>query len=217
MRGRRVSVSRARSGKSRGDPEAGTKTKTSRRCCFFGGRETDSSRGGKFSRTRGRRRRGRARRLREGGMETRDPGARGEWGRTHRAQDLAPRAHRAGGDHDHLAPRATQVRARLGERAEHGQVQVALAQQRARANLNHDHLVLAFRLSSNPRGPRGRSIHVGVHLTIRRDARKVVAMTTESAGEPPVAGDGDGGGSASHDSSSAPYKTAGRRPPKRSV
>ena len=47
----------------------------------------------------------------------------------------------------------------LGALAEHGQVQVALAQQGARANLNHDHLVLAFRLS-NPRGPRGRRIHV---------------------------------------------------------
>ena len=48
MRGRYVSVSRARSGKSRGDPEAGTKTKTSLRRCFFGVRETTRLAEGNF-------------------------------------------------------------------------------------------------------------------------------------------------------------------------
>lgn len=213
MRGRCVSVSRARSGKSRGDPEAGTKTKTSLRRCFFGVRETTRLAEGNFRGRAAGAAAGERAAEDEGGMETRDPGARGDLGRTHRAQDLAPRAHRAGGDHDHLAPRATQVRARLGERAEHGQVQVALAQQRARANLNHDHLVLAFRLS-NPRGPRGRSIHVGVHLTIRRDARKVVAVTTteENHRSPAMAAD-------PRVTTRRPrrIKQRGRRPPKRSV
>ena len=111
---------------------------------------------------------------------------------THRSEDLASRADRAGGDDDDFAPRARQVRARLRERAQETQVEVAFAQQTGRPDLDHDHLVLPRRLAhahiAGTHPGRLIIVHLGVHrsrggrddalLRLRRGTRRVLVTAT---------------------------------------